>query len=532
MKKYIIIFILLVFNISSAFGYEIVRREPQDSYVYDKSIHYVGNTLPLDVCYYVDGAVDSRFFNDRPNYHGLNYDNHYRDSIIIRVVHPSNNNSGYMILKCCYCRKCNGSGEIRRGNKIISCEEYTHCNNTLTIPFVFMKNEDLQSEIPTPTPPSTLTPTPPPMLTPLPTPTPPSTLTPILDINQEGNQEDLISISHVKLNDVVLNENTFNKGDEIIVSGKGVCKYIRNSNDEEIVVPIDIKTTGIKIRPEGAGQPVNQARNFVPDREWELKYDVVAIDYDKLTFDEKNGLAFAKIEVESGWCGEGFGCENCQKAKQIYFLPIAKENVINRNYLRIVSVRDLNWKNKFISEEGELLKTSLTIPTTNTTMLEGLSDKTVKMGYAVEFEFDTYDLNYNDLSIVLMPTLIKNDSTILSCGEIKDKATGKIIDDKFTQIKLDGSNKEGNKSFLVERVEGDKKYVDTYRWIYYLPPEIEYFGQKESDIITVNFDIDIYVKGKKIFNLKQFDKSNWNGDVFKYSVKETLLNDIYDNTVN
>jgi len=516
MKKFVVIFVLLIFNISFSFGYEIVHREPQDSYVYNKSVHYIENTLPIDVCYYVKGAVDSRFFNDKPNYHGMNYDNYYRDSMIIEVVRPlSKENPGYMLLKCCYCRKCNGSGVIRKGNRVIKCEEYTHCDNTLKIPLMSKENGDLQ---PTPTP------VPPPTLAPHPTPIP--------NQNQEGNQENLIPITHAKLNDIVLTQNNFNKGDKIIVSGKGACKYLRKSDNKEFVVPIDVRTTGIKIRSEGAAQAVSQMRNFENEREWEFKYNIVSIEYDKLIFDEKTGLSFAKIEVKSSWCGQGFGCEDCKKVKQIYFLPIAKENLANRNYLRVVSVRDINWKNEFVNERGELLNTSLTIPTSNSTMLEKISSKTVKIGYAVEFEFDTYDLNYNDINIVLTPTLIKNNSTILSWNIVKDKSTGKTIDDKFTKIKIDGSDIEANKSFLVERITGNKKNVDTYRWIYYLPPEIEYPGQKQSDVIIVNFDIDIYSEGKKIFNLKQFDNSNWDGNMFKYSVKDTLLDDIYDNAVN
>lgn len=225
------------------------------------------------------------------------------------------------------------------------------------------------------------------------------------------------------------------------------------------------------------------------------------------------------------------------------------------NSFKIVSVRDLNWKDYFV-QNGQLnSERYFGIPSKNTTMLQDKGDykQPIKMGYAVEFELITTGIAKDNADLVITPSFYYN-GTSIDIKEIKDYTGNKAVSlaSKFSKITIDGKTANGKGSFLEEAQDihenvsiGSSTITDNkvlWRWIYYLPSNIAIDNRiktitpKNGDAeLLVKFDIQLMENGKAkdiVVNANKVLNSKWDGSAFKYSLSESLLDDIYNNAQN
>ena len=265
------------------------------------------------------------------------------------------------------------------------------------------------------------------------------------------------------------------------------------------------------------------------------------------------GSEFSHWEVEGRDYG-GNPREFKIKGKDLYvtvWLPdVIKKDEEIPNRLKIISVRDLRWKDYFVDNKGKLTGLEYPAPLTDSIMLrkpDGASKEIdiLKMGYAVEFEFETSNVPTDDAVLVITPVLVQNGREI-SLNSVKDYMSGNGVDldSSFKKIVINGDNSDnGYKTkyqTLATPIEASNNGVSLdkikWNWVYYLPADI-WFSGATKDPITVRFDINLRRKnGKYAENFITFEHeyrhSNWQGDVYRYSMKESLLDDIYNNATN
>jgi len=235
-----------------------------------------------------------------------------------------------------------------------------------------------------------------------------------------------------------------------------------------------------------------------------------------------------------------------------------KDAVVDINF-KIVSVRDLRWKNYFTTSEGGFIENYFGIPVDggNETMLQPKRDRfgkecvhPIKMGYAVEFELDTTTVPYDYAYLKVTPTIVDSEGEPIDTSKIFDGDYP--VNSEFLEPFLIYADKDNGKDngyeYVYQRFKAtaitDDSYANnnvsesfiTWRWVYYLPPETELVGQyRDLEELTVRFDIELYSENGKT-DAKQWgllaSYPNWNGGVFKYSLTESALDDIYNNAQN
>jgi len=241
---------------------------------------------------------------------------------------------------------------------------------------------------------------------------------------------------------------------------------------------------------------------------------------------------------------------------------------------KIVSVRDLNWMDYFI-ENGRLNPDryfSIADSTSRTdTMLQNRGDyeQPIKMGYAVEFELITTGINEDieNLQLRIEPKLYeaKNGKAINTNNLFKSYGTklkGSFDDinndiDKYERITIkknsNGTYPNGSGNFMEYMKPNDNDMIPgsriseneiLWRWVYYLPADTYIPKDQKSDPtsneLIVDFDIGLYIGDPDnpiilrniVVNARDTFKQNWDGYVFRYSLTESLLDDIYDNAQN
>lgn len=220
------------------------------------------------------------------------------------------------------------------------------------------------------------------------------------------------------------------------------------------------------------------------------------------------------------------------------------------DYLKIISVRDLNWKDYFVDSNGNLTGNEFTVPVDNSVMLKktGTKSDVIKMGYAVEFEMSgTIGIPEDDAKLVVSPKILKlkNGNWVeVDWDDVKDTTKSKIgisIDEKYKEIEiLAKETKETNNTDFMQKASstdiennGIKQDKIKWNWIYYLPPKIsikDYYGD-----IMIRFNIELKEGDETFANIIDYMKVKghlWSGDVYKYSLEKSLLDDIYNNAAN
>lgn len=231
----------------------------------------------------------------------------------------------------------------------------------------------------------------------------------------------------------------------------------------------------------------------------------------------------------------------------------------NNDLFRIVSVRDLNWKDYFTDSKGNLTGNYFTVPNKDTTMLQSLNgiSKTIKMGYAVEFELDTYTVPFENAYLKITPQIINGKTVYNSSNSetIFDDLTGKRLESYFLNPIViyanpgNDPNKSSNAAYTSFMATAEEKYAVygkdnvnqhkiTWRWLYYLPAKIDGTKFTDDEKVTIRFNVELY---ENQGNTKSWDAVTyynkgqglqWQGNVYEYSLKDSLLDDIYNNATN
>jgi len=459
------------------------------SYLYDPHVHYLYNTLPIDICPYIIGPYPSREHESGSHW----VPSESCGSKITKIVLPTRNDTGYMEITCNYKNgysSCKKTAQVQLTYNISKTFDFVSQNSTTT----FQTNN---SEI---------------------------TKNPI-EIQPEvpSNTSNTYKIIFPE---ICIEKETFSLGTRFSISGNETYAVIGHSggNNKALPPPVfNIDFIGFNACKEGSSMVSNSATLQSTNGKWKTNFTIDSLNPDSLKFDSERGLAFAEIKIS---------LDNYPDyvTKKLYFLPLEEHLLNSKTYFRIVSIRDLAWQSEFVDTNGNLKNRILPIPNHDIPMAISSSNNTsVKMGYAVEFELDIpKTINTSALQIEIIPTLAKNNTTKLNWNNVTDLMANKPIDSKFTKLLLTETNTPQN-SFLIEKIKNKNSTFDTYRWVYYLPAKITYPNAKESDVIAVNLDINMFLNNTQILNLQQFDNSEWNGNVFLYSMKDSLLDDIYNN---
>lgn len=286
----------------------------------------------------------------------------------------------------------------------------------------------------------------------------------------------------------------------------------------------------------------------------------------------KSGWEFVSCEINN--IPSSFDRVNLTVNKDLSIrFKFAKEGesiTADRNDFKIISVRDLRWQDYFVDSNGNLKNTNeITVPSEDRVMLSNVSgmssDKeNLKMGYAVEFELMTTTYDHNNAVLLIEPVIYANGEEI-KWNNIKDALTGKEMNNDYMTTVKDFS-----KVIIVHNTAGKanaKKLNDTYkasyqtssiydssatnngisterivwRWLYYLPAKLEGIN---GDNITIAFKVSVHdmkndftaeqlttdtKKYDLVTYLGKYKRTKWTGDVYKYSLSESLLDDIYNN---
>lgn len=248
------------------------------------------------------------------------------------------------------------------------------------------------------------------------------------------------------------------------------------------------------------------------------------------------GTFYGTVSINST-CPDG-----CRKT---YYIsgPRPEDNDELFGSAKIVSVRDLKWKDYFMEGSELDANKAFCIPSSDTTILQDMGEykQPIKMGYAVEFEVTTTGIDLENSELKIQPKIyIGEDEYLLSDDKnIDDKFKNPIIIDKDSDGTGSFMEKSENLEDKIEIINGNKIYKNAilWRWVYYLPADAKI--AENNDLvqeIIVAFDIELLENGNKVkdvvVNSQKVGLTSWNGKAFKYSLKENLLDDIYSNAQN
>ena len=214
--------------------------------------------------------------------------------------------------------------------------------------------------------------------------------------------------------------------------------------------------------------------------------------------------------------------------------------------LRIISIRDVRWKDYFVRPDHTETGRFISVPTgaSSDTILVSRADKEILYGYAVEFSMRTSGIKYdNNPELKIIPKIYRYTESRgfellpskfqLQLREVSSKKPEDI--EKY----LISCEKEGT----VTETKGGYSYsYDNIKWswLYYLPLDMYEEIKNDSsfgnnDDIVLEFEIYVMVSGKKfdyIKTINHLNESDWNGKMFMYEMDHNLLYDIYDNANN
>lgn len=226
---------------------------------------------------------------------------------------------------------------------------------------------------------------------------------------------------------------------------------------------------------------------------------------------------------------------------------------------KVISIRDLAWKDYFVNVNTEL-NNHLNIPpnsTANTVLVNSAqlvgrqAERRVKFGYAVECELETWDVECGDVGDTgeISKAEMLSDTTglyvsVSILGKLSSSELGEygVISSK-SENSIDKFMITATKSYKTDVVGGIsiKRPVIKWRWVYYLPLDLEIDGAEViddsfTDDLTVKFDIQVKVNNNITYSYNKARKitegGNWGGNVFTYRTDETLLDDIDNDAIN
>jgi len=213
--------------------------------------------------------------------------------------------------------------------------------------------------------------------------------------------------------------------------------------------------------------------------------------------------------------------------------------------LKIISVRDLRWKDYFV--QGKYTTgNEIEMPSEKGLMLTGRNKypEAIKMGYAVEFELTTSQFIPENTALIITPEIIYDGDTV-EWNDITDYLSRKTISEDFEEIIIYGDNRDCKPyktMYQTSAKPDDRTDINgmKWNWVYYLPADIRIDDKKLEEDIIVRFKIELCeiqngeleVMRDVVFFEQKFSNSTWEGDVFKYSYNQSVLDDIYNNAQN
>jgi hypothetical protein len=219
------------------------------------------------------------------------------------------------------------------------------------------------------------------------------------------------------------------------------------------------------------------------------------------------------------------------------FEPDKKEDL---DSFVIVSVRDVRWKDYFVSS-GEETHKYIKIPAgigsagvllqKAKLIADSRSNRDVAYGYAVETQLRTEGISINDSQIKVTYELYDEKGPI----ELKSADKKKYLTLQF------GKNGDESHMASVKTVEGQKYETLNWTWVFYLPMDVmDKYNDllyEQYDKVTVKYNIEILDKnGKSIYNYVKAqnttNETDWGGRVFTYRTDKTVMTDIYNNATN
>lgn len=310
--------------------------------------------------------------------------------------------------------------------------------------------------------------------------------------------------------------------------------------------PGDEITYQIVVKINGSGEVRDTLENIVTRREMKDGESIVLIatpaeGYIFTGWKINGNIVYTDSEQKFTIDGENIVVTACF---------IEKPEIVVTDGFKIISVRDLRWKNYFING-NKLTDRVFIVPKENTTMLQKVGNNdypdVLKMGYAVEFELTTSQLIPEKTVLVIYPKIISNGREI-PWSQVTDALSKEQISSDFGKVVINGNgstNKYTNMYQTSVKVDHSVKNqgVDinkmTWNWLYYLPADIDFNNSGDEIIIRFNIELHETADGKTYNSstLKQnfvlfeqkYSGIEWKGDVYKYSMTESLLDDIYNN---
>lgn len=230
---------------------------------------------------------------------------------------------------------------------------------------------------------------------------------------------------------------------------------------------------------------------------------------------------------------------------------------------KILSIRDVRWKDYFTTSGGVNLSNELNIPNNagKTTVLVDSAElvdnsydknRNIVYGYAVEFEWVTRDVTKRNSKLVEAGKYRKGsevDLKVIPSLYARNASGGfRKLDIALGTYGIINSGDAGSREqFMItgdeELIYSESKKASpqvTWRWIWYLPLDMyeeicDKVGADER--VVVGFDMGLFnTNGTRIYSyvdaINSLKKSNWGGKVFTYRTDKNLLTDIYDNENN
>lgn len=187
-------------------------------------------------------------------------------------------------------------------------------------------------------------------------------------------------------------------------------------------------------------------------------------------------------------------------------LKYFKIELVKLSDLRITGVYDITWKYLFQNSNG--IPTNYIIPTSLMPIKTNSKGNPIKIGYKVDFEIDSLGLNDTGDKLEIDVEFLDKAGNKISPTYKKNNRTTAPIPNGYKTVKSKLVSKNGNRG--------------VWKFSYYLPATT---FVKNSDELVIKLNITGVKSTGVKFDYNQ--RTNFNGKVFVYNLKNSALTDYY-----